>query len=366
MKSIRRAGMAIGLAAVSGVASATPCESALSSYESFVSSGQSTFASEILSNHPECFAGGATNSLNQINGTSFQHVTAISQAIALRFASDGPGPRAAAGLRGMAAGSPAKKWNGWGNLGQNDTRQSYTTVNGNNSRTESDIFNGVLGADYSLSPAMVLGVSLAFDSGDIKGTNSASVDVNRIGSRGRALAPYFGMQITKELVFDASVGIGRGTLSSNTGTETETDRWFAAANLGYERWMGNLQFAGKASLLRGVEKYDDSKDLEDGTTFLRTGAKNTLDQLRLNAQASYWMNGFMPYAALGYTEDLDRKTTQFGATVDPIGKGAWVWAIGANFIDVAHGITGGIAYRQEESRSNQRNKSITANVGIRF
>jgi len=74
----------------------------------------------------------------------------------------------------------------------------------------------------------------------------------------------------------------------------------------------------------------------------------------------------MPYASIGYVSDLDRKTTQFGAPNDPIGKNAWVWAVGANFFSLSSGVSGGIAYRQEESRSNQKNNSLTANVNFRF
>lgn len=361
----RRLGLLVGLGLASGVASATPCSSAVSSYESAVSSNSFSSASQILSNHPECFGASATTSQVQITGTSFQQMSAISRALGLRFASDNPGPRADIGIKGMAAGNAGKKWNVWGSVENNYTRQSYVAANTFTTRNDSDVLNTVLGVDYSLSPTMVFGVSAAFDRGDVSGKNSApGTTLNNIDSDGYAVAPYIGIQLSKALFFDASIGFGRGKFSSSTATEGESDRWFGAANLGYEHWMGNLQFSGKAGYLRGVEDHDNLKAA--GVTAIGTGGKNTLGQLRLTAQLGYWINGVMPYGSLGYVSDVERKTTQFGAGNNPIGKDAWVWALGVNFISLSSGLTGGIAYRQEESRSNQQNKSLMANIALRF
>jgi hypothetical protein len=74
----------------------------------------------------------------------------------------------------------------------------------------------------------------------------------------------------------------------------------------------------------------------------------------------------MPYASLGYVNDVERKTTQFGAPSNPIGRDGWLWALGVNFISLSSGLTGGIAYKQEDGRSNQKVNSLMANIGIRF
>ena len=357
MNTIRRATLAASLAAASGAAWATPCDVAILIYSGGIVTP--------LSAHPECFAGGWTNLITQINGTSFQQVTAISQALQGRWGSDAPGPRADAGLRGMAAGGAAKKWNVWGNVANNDLRQTYGAANGFTTRNDSDITNTVLGADYLLAPGLALGVSVAFDKGDTSGLNSSPGDVlKNIDSDGYVVGPYLGWQISKTWSLDASAGFGSGKVKSNFSTETENDRWFAAANLNYETWSGNWQLAGKASLLHGVEDYDNTKVA--GASTPNTGAKNTLDQLRLGLQAGYWLNGFLPYASIGYTSDLTRKTTQAGAPSDPIGKNAWFWSLGANFFSLAGGVNGGIAYRQEEGRDNQKNKNIMLNIGFRF
>jgi len=357
MSLIRRAVAVTTLALASGGAWATPCDLAIILY----SSGSTT----PLSAHPECFAGGWTNVINQINGTSFTQALAVSRALEGRWSSDAPGPRANAGmLRGMAAGGTVGKWNLWGNLANNNNRQNYLADNGGTSNSDSDVLTATIGADYLISPGFVIGLSGAFDKGDTTGTNTLSPDVNQNDTDGWTLAPYLGWQINRNWAFDASLGWGGGKMKSNFNTEADNDRWFAAANLNYERWMGNWQFAGKGSLLHGVEDYDNMKVA--GASTAGTAAENTIDQLRLGVQVGYWMNGFLPYAQLGYTTDLTRKTTQASAPSDPIGDDAWYWALGANFFSLPGKINGGIAYRQEEGRNNQKNWNLMLNVGFRF
>lgn len=353
------------LLAASGAASATTCDSALWSYTSAVNLGATGWANELLSNHPECFAGSSTTSLVQINNTTFQQATAISTALASRFLDPSSGPQASTGSKSMAAGGKAASWNAWGNLSSNDTRQSYQSLTGNTAKYDSDILTGVLGADYALSPVMAVGISAAFDDGDGTGSNSGSTTgPNSITSKGYVIAPYFGMQINKALALDASVGFGQGELGMTGGVAAEADRWFAAANLSYAQWMDKIQLTGKLSYLHGEEDYDNSK--VNGVAYAGTSAKNKLDQLRLGLQAGYWMNGVMPYAGLTYSSDLDRSTTQFAAVSNPIGKDAWMWTLGVNLFAMKSGVTGGIAYNQEEGRSNQKNNSVMANINLRF
>jgi hypothetical protein len=353
------------LLAASGAASASPCDVVLSGYSNAVISGLTSSASWYLSNHPECFGGGSTTSQVQINSTSFQQATAISTALASRFLASSPGPQASMGSKSMAAGGKVAPWNVWGNLSSNDTRQSYLAQNTGITKNDNDILTTVLGADYVLSPVMAAGVSAAFDRGDGTGTNSVSTSgPNSITSKGYTIAPYFGMQISKALALDASVGFGKSDLGMTGGVTTEADRWFAAANLSYAQWMDKIQLTGKLSYLHGEEDYDNSK--VSGVAYAGTSARNKLDQLRGGLQVGYWMNGFMPYAGLAYHSDTSRSTTQFGASNDPIGKDAWVWTLGANLFSLKSGVTGGIAYNQEENRSNQKYNNLVANINIRF
>lgn len=361
------------LLAISGAASATTCDIALSQYTSDVLSNFTVgigSTSYVMANHPECFGASATTSLVQINSTTFQQATAISGALSSRMMGSTPGQQASLSTRSMAAGGQGSLWNAWGSLSGNDTRQSYDAgaiggTAGSSTKNDNNILTTVLGADYALSSTVAVGVSAAFDDGDGAGSNSLSATGNSMSSKGYSVAPYIGWQINKEFSLDVSAGLGKGKVDMTGGVKTEADRRFMAANLNYSRWMNNIQYSGKLGYLHGEEDYTDSKIA--GVTAAGTAAKNKLDQIRLGVQAGYWMNnGMMPYAGLAYTNDAHRSTSQFGAPADPIGKSAWVWTIGVNLFSMKNGVTGGIAYNQEESRSNQKNNTLMANINLRF
>ena len=367
LKQMLRAGVAAGISLASAGVWATPCDSALSSYESYVSLGFSSNASDIVSNHPECFAGSPGSSRVQINATSFNQAMAISGALSSRLSSNGPVVTASLDRKGMAAGNGAGKWNVWGNINQNDTHQSYTAANGFKTKSDADVLTTVVGVDYSLSPTMVVGVSGAFDNANGSGINMNPGNTkNRTDTTGYVIAPYLGIQLSKELSLDASIGMGQGKFDTNSNTEADADRWFGAANLSYNRWFDNIQLTGKLSYLHGVEDYGDIKNSATGAKFTGTDAKNTVGQLRLGMQAGYWLNGFMPYAAVAYTSDIHRDTTQFGNPDDPVGRDAWLFGLGVNYFSLAKGVSGGVAFNQEVGRSRQTNHSLVANINLRF
>jgi len=362
-RTILRAGLAAGLTAASAGAWATPCNSVISSYEFYYLSGLYANAAGEVSKHPECFGGSPASSGVSINNTSFLLFFAITHAMLMRQA-DGPAAVSGLGLKGMAAGAGAGKWNVWGNLTNNNTRHSYTNAIGATTKNNADVTTVVFGADYGLSASTVLGISGAFDDGDGSGRNMAAVAGNNLTTNGYVIAPYLSMQLSKTLSFDASAGLGRGELHTSANTSSNASRWFAAANLSYNRWFDRLQFSGKASLLHGVE--DHGKIKVAGVPFAGTDAKNTVDQLKIAGQVGYWMNGVMPVASLAYSNDLRRKTTQFGSPNNPIGRDGWLLGVGLNFYSLKDGVTGGVVYNRELGRGNQNQESLMANINLRF
>lgn len=353
----------VALLAASGAASASgsTCDSVLPIYSTCSSGGSCSpysSASEILSKYPQCFGGSSATSQVQISGSTFQQISSISSVIGNRLLTSG-GPTTkttSADNRSMAAGNNGN-WNAWGNVSTNSTRQKYTTGTSviNN---DVDITNSVAGADYSLSPGLVLGISVAADSGSGNSQTTGSA------SDGYSIAPYLGYQLSKNLTLDASVGLGSGKLKMTGGTEAEADRSFYAANLTYANWIDNIQLTGKLGYLHGEENYGNTK--VNGVDQASTAAKNKMDRWQLAAQAGYWLNnGMMPYASLAYLTD-HRSTSLVGGGTEPIGKDAWQWTLGLNLFSLKSGMTGGIAYNREEGRSNQKNNSLMANINIGF
>jgi hypothetical protein len=361
------AGVSLGVLAFSNLASAsTTCTSSFySQYQSCLSNSASCspYASpqDFVAAHPGCFPGGSSTSQAQVSASSFTQIGAISASVGARMQSAaGPTAVAAAPVRGMAAGGK-NPWNVWANVAQNDTRQAYT-IGPNQIKNDLDVTNVVLGADYALASGMVVGLSAAFDRGEGSMQPTALAARSASTTKGWALAPYLGYQINKEFALDASIGFGNGRNSGAGNMESEGDRLFYAANLNYSRWVKDLQFSGKVGFLHGEEDFGLTK--VNGVAMANTAAKNKLDRIVLGAQVGYWMgNGAQPYAGLSYMGDR-RSSSQGG--VDPVGKGAWQWALGVNFFSLSSGINGGVAFTREEGRSNQKSSALTGNVGMRF
>jgi hypothetical protein len=74
----------------------------------------------------------------------------------------------------------------------------------------------------------------------------------------------------------------------------------------------------------------------------------------------------MPVASIEYTNDLRRKTTQFGSPDNPIGRDGWVMGVGLNFYSLKDSVTGGVVYNREFGRGNQNQNSVMANINLRF
>ena len=367
MKNISRKLVAgLALSGVFGLANATPCDDALSNYSFYIQSGFTSNAEEIAENHSECFPGGPVASNTQIAATAGIQAAANSNAVTGRLLSPAGSPIAIANngyqARGLAAGGMPAPWNVWGNVDQTNSDFSYAGPFGKQ-RGENDILTSVIGLDYSLSPIMVVGVSAAFDNGDGWGHNASAgaAPKNKTDTDGYMIAPYIGFQLDKSWALDASAGFGEGDFSATGGVKADIDRWFAAANLSYSRWVGNWQFNGKASYLYGNEETGNVK--VNGVKFVNTASENTLGRLRVSAQASYWMNGFMPYAGLGYTSNVHRDS-DVGS--DPLGRDTFVATLGVNFFSLPNRITGGIYYEEELDRSHSDNRLISANINYRF
>jgi len=365
MKNISRKLVAgVALSGVFGLANATPCDQALSSYAFEIQQGFPASAQVIAENHSECFPGGPVASNTEIVATSGMQAAANSNAVSGRLLSPEGSPIAIASngyqARGLAAGSTPARWNVWGNIDQTNSDFSYTAPNLAKQRGDNDILTSVIGVDYALTPSLVLGISAAFDNGDGSGRNGANAK-NKTSTDGYTIAPYIGYQLDKHWALDASAGFGDGDFSATGGVKADIDRWFAAANLTYSRWVGNWQFNGKAGYLYANEETGNTK--VNGVTFANTSAENTLGRLRVSAQASYWMNGFMPYAGLGYTSNVHRDSD---VSSDPLGRDTFVATIGLNFFSLANKLTGGIYYEEELDRSRSDNRVIAANINYRF
>lgn len=337
-----------GLAAIilSSVASATPSIPSTDPNNSWYPSDSlpTGIPAPSLLTGPIASPGAVTHSLQetiatqQISSTSLQQVMTISNAIGFRMSTLQPRPANLTSndsLMGMAAGGQ-NNWNTWGNLSGNDNEYKGLSQN---------VVASTVGFDYALSPALVIGASVAAD--------RASGPLLNATTKGYSVAPYIGWQISKEFSLDASAGWGESKTQVGT-VEFKPERFFYGANLNYTQWAGNLQFAGKASYLYGEEKYDAAT----------LNTKNKIDQWRLGGQVSYWLSGgAMPFVGVSYSHD---KTKTALITTNDLGKNAWLWSAGVNVFSLKDNLSGGIVFNRESGRSNSKRESVMLNLNYRF
>jgi len=374
---------AAGVLAASGAVSASTCPSAISSYNlcSGTPAQIAQCQADIRGSHPECF-GGASGSVaaatKSVQATSLETMLVISSNISNRGATLAapPGKLTDTGERkGLAAGNPAGKWNVWGSFAESDTEYDrgtffFNTANRVN-RFETRIDNFVLGGDYQWAPNLAIGLSASFDRGRGSATShsvgAAAADQapKALSTSGTSFAPYVGWQINKDWALDATVGWGDGNSTIAGSVTTDTKRFFYGTNVSYSSWHGNWQMTGKGGYLFGQEKNRDSKN--NGVVTANTAVTNEIGQFRLAGQAAYWMNGVMPYFGLAYSSDNRSSTATAGEQdATAMGKSAFVWSLGANFISIKNAMTGGIGYEQETGRSRSKNNKLMANINVRF
>jgi hypothetical protein len=280
---------------------------------------------------------------------------AISNALFARMAGSsdgGPFSLKYPGTSGTAAGAVANTSNVWfayGNV------RAANTQNGSN--FGATINNYTAGYDYALSRNLVFGLSIA------SSDSSANTYFNngRFDGRGYVAAPYLSYEFSKHWSADASAGWGHGnqtTTAFGANSSGGVDRSFAAANLNGSYWLDRSQFATRFSLLNGVEKINP---YSLGGVFVPQ-VRNSLTQAAVMARYGYWFEGFMPYASLTLTSDIERST-------DPVfqspGRDAWIPKIGVDFFS-KRGVTGGVSYSSEQGRSATKNDIWSANMSFRF
>jgi hypothetical protein len=382
-KFLRWLAIGVGFAALSSPLSASQCSGPGGVIESYnICVGQPACDPNFYKErHPDCFGTGGNTAagVQRIVATSFQQMLAIASALGARNAAMLAPPGTVAGLgaqKGVAAGGTGQKWNVWANIGEADQKfdrgtyvaQGDATNTARTNRFDSSIQNVVLGGDFQVAPAVAIGLSAAFDNGN--GTAAsyalATPDAARsVSTSGTSIAPYVGWQINKDWALDASMGWGSGKSTVGGTIKSDSTRYFFGANLGYTTWVRNWQLTGKGGYLFGEEKYAGTND--NGVAVLNSTVKNRVGQFRLSGQAAYWMDGFMPYAGVALAAD-SRSSSADAGTQDAtaMGKNAWIWSLGANFISLRNNLTGGIAYELESGRSRAKSDRLMANINYRF
>jgi len=182
-----------------------------------------------------------------------------------------------------------------------------------------------------------------------------------LGSDGYAAVPYLGYELGKNWWAGVSADLGRGNQPATTFGQSVhggVERSYAAASVSAAYWFGRGQFSTRFSLLHGEEKLNR---FTLGVNFVPE-IKSRMTQAAATARYGYWFGGFMPYASLTLTSDLERSANPMFQSP---GRSAWIPRIGVDFFSKG-GISGGVSYSSEPGRSAIKNDVWSANMGFRF
>ncbi len=175
-----------------------------------------------------------------------------------------------------------------------------------------------LGADYLLTPAILVGALVQFDwTGKSPGLSNTSID-----GKGYMAGPYASVQLTQHLFFDARAAWGSSDNSVNPFGSYEdkfsTDRWLAHAKL-----TGNWHFGSFRVTPSLAYTYveDKQESYADALGVLIPSQTVSLGRLSFGPEIGYRLKGadgiiWEPHASIqGVWDDTGSHTSQVGGLV---------------------------------------------------
>ncbi len=264
-------------------------------------------------------------------------------------------------VSGAAAAAGGPRWNGWFSVAENRVGYSFQPL-----QSSGTIGLVLAGVDYTFSNNIIAGVAASWDRTRV----STSFNGGNLSGNGYMIAPYVAAQLTKNWLFDASLGFGRASLDQSDNSvaggivgSTKDRRTFGAASLSYAHIAGKVSLVGKGSYIFAEDKLDSftlsNRAFIPGTTI-------RLGQVRIGGQAAYDAGGIQPYFALYYFRDTQRSDqVAVGGVSAANDRDGVTVQLGANFYSRGP-VYGGLMFSSDQGRSQVKNDQFMANIGIRF
>ncbi len=283
-------------------------------------------------------------------------------------------------MTGLSAGDMGEMLKGlgvWGNF-------SYTSTedDSQNTKSDADLYNFIIGADYRIKDNMVAGLSFTYEDMD------TTTDFNKgnVTSDGFTIAPYFAMLINEYFGFDVNAGYswisidqkrkakndaGDDYLGYDISSSPDTERYFIALNANGYYKMDKWNFAGTLGYIYAKEDQDGFIEI-DGTKSEKVSASTVeLGQIYLKAEASYSFDSVEPYLNLGYEYDTtydDENSSTFGKYEkyeDNLDKDGFTAALGLRYL-LLETLQGDLQAAGIFGRDNYNEYTISLNLRYDF
>ncbi len=341
--------------------------------------GQEQLYRDRITRSPTCMVASPAAAASRIAATSFAQSNNVLNTINTRF---NPPVSSSQTGTGMTAGEPGKRWNVWARYDDNQSSQRFTVVEVTAPATTRTNFdqnarNTQVGADFAVTPSLILGISSSSDrtyhQGDVDQDTVAGIHYkdNRSTTTGEAYAVYVGYQLSNEWVLGGVLGDGKADFSAG-GTTASGKRSFNAANIAYSRSVGNWSYSGNLGYIQGMESFGRTRTARTltnaaaGAAVSGTDGSTKINRAQLGARAAYSLGAIVPFVGLSYVDDRQSTKVAGYSMSAPIGKAGTRVSVGADFIALSAGLSGGLSYEEELGRSNSESRVLSANINFRF
>ena len=271
--------------------------------------------------------------------------------------------------QGMNAGMEFGDLGVWANLSH--TRSEYSLI-----PWESDSSAFQVGAHKNVGPSGIMGISIGiagtevdtlFNGGEQELTDySVALYGSTLVTNNISVGANLGYIFRDMDQFRLGVGAGGFAIGEQVNGKTDSNTWFASANVDGYWQVQAFSLGSHASVLYSSEEIDGFT--ETGATGGATNAvadqENDLGVLRVGFDIGYTNPGFVePYLALDYLYYFENQTVSaISSTAIDDDDTEFVYSIGARFY--RDNVTGSISYSDNFSRDFLDYSTVNATITI--
>lgn len=275
---------------------------------------------------------------------------------------------------GVAAGDHEGKFGVW-------AAGAFAGFDDDNRSTEFDgeSFVGTAGADYRVSPDVVLGVAVGYEDIDIDTVyNGFGGNNGNVSAEGYSIAPYIGVTLSETLTADAKIGYADMEYDTlrfdpNTGNRitgsTDADRFYLDAGLkGKYQLQGNWGADVRGSVFYAHEEKDAFTENEAGGATIAVDEDTTeLGQFLLDTRLGYSFEGVRPYGLVGLEYDFVKDDVPVAAGQVQAGDSRFGAKLGGGVdFNFAPNVKAGVEAYTVEFRDDYNQYVLTGGLRVKF
>lgn len=325
--------------------------------------GNGPGASAVMSNLAVTRIGTETNAAPTESRISQLAGFGTSSSLSIARAGTSAGNNGFSESSGLAGQGGQRRYGLWLNGAYSDIDYDKTNL-----QFDGDSYSVGFGFDYLIIDNVVIGIAAAYENTDLK-LKSALGNFDRDGW---TIGPYVAIRLGQYFVLSGALGFSWLDADASTGAggteKYDTDRWYAATNLGFNYPVGQWRLGANVGYLY-IDEEDDAHTTSLG---FAVGRQNrTIAQGRVGAQVGYDFGGITPYLMGRLEHEFESPngvslTNGLGVVTQNTkpDRTGFVVGLGVNFNYGA--LSGGLLATSQEARDSLDVYTLSANIRMAF